>query len=117
MDQIGLYIKKYIFPGLIFISGLALLKMGIFSAQDLHGKRSAVSIACGLPTFHQRHRADADVWCRVPVIAFHRDIAMRCDAHDGDITGVSCIADDVGVHHLLNHENLETYLQCVNADY
>ena len=41
MDQIGLYIKKYIFPGLIFISGLALLKMGIFSGSGTNISQSS----------------------------------------------------------------------------
>ncbi len=41
MDQISLYIKKYIFPGLIFIAGLALLKMGIFSESGTNITQSS----------------------------------------------------------------------------
>jgi hypothetical protein len=44
MDQISLYIKKYIFPGLIFISGLALLKMGIFSESGTNITQSSAFI-------------------------------------------------------------------------
>ena len=44
MDQISLYIKKYIFPGLIFLSGLALLKMGIFSETGTNITQSSAFI-------------------------------------------------------------------------